>query len=75
MRWLAVGAVLGWGCATLNTSGMSEHCKRLYDACLDSCAKSRPPPLPTQSVGNNMNWQIDVASCTDGCNKRAKSCQ
>lgn len=74
-RWLALGALLGLGCATLNTSGMSEPCKRLYNACLDSCAKSQLPPPTPMSAGNNMNWQTEVASCTDDCNKRAKSCQ
>jgi len=74
MRWLAVGALVGLSCATLNTSGMSEPCKRLYNACLDNCAKSQPPqPMP--SSGNNMNWQIDVASCTNSCNQQAKRCQ
>lgn len=73
MRWLVLGAMLGWGCATLNTAGMSEHCRRMYDACLDACAKAQAPrPMP--SSGNNMNWQIDVASCTNECNQRAKSC-
>ena len=76
MRWLVVGAaVLGGGCATLNTSGMSEPCKRLYNACLDSCARSQLPPPTPPSSGNNTQWQIDVASCTDNCNKQAKSCQ
>lgn len=73
MRWFVVGAVLGCGCATLNTSGMSEHCKRMYDACLDACAKSQVPRPPPPS-GNDMNWKIEVASCTDDCNRQAKSC-
>jgi hypothetical protein len=74
MRWLAVSAVLGCGCATLNTSGMSEPCKRLYNACLDACSKSQLPPL-VSTQGNNTTWQPEVASCTNRCNQQAKSCQ
>ena len=39
--------VLLSGCATINTAGMSESCKRLYDACLNTCpgaARGGPPP-------------------------------
>lgn len=78
MRGALVGLV-AWaaaGCATLNTAGMSEHCRRLYDACLDSCAKSRlPPPAPASATGNALTWQTEVASCTDACNQQAKACQ
>ena len=61
-------------CATLNTSGMSEPCRNLYNACLNLCpgASTRNPP------GTNLNTQrlqIDVASCTNDCNGRAKQCQ
>lgn len=63
-------AVLGGGCATLNTSGMTEHCRRLYDACLNSCPSSASPG-PAQLP----EWRMDVASCTDDCNKQAKKCQ
>jgi hypothetical protein len=76
MRALVLlGAFVVSGCATLNTSGMSEPCARMYNACLDSCAKSKLPPTQPPSAGNSTDWQMDVASCTDGCNKQAKSCQ
>ncbi len=59
------------GCATINTAGMSESCKRLYDACLNTCPGAVPgvPPPPTTEL------QIDVAACTNDCNERAKKCQ
>ena len=62
--------VLLSGCATINTAGMSESCKRLYDACLNTCpgaARGGPPPTS--------NLQIEVAACTNDCNERAKKCQ
>lgn len=58
------------GCATINTAGMSESCKRLYDACLNTCPGAvRGVPPPTSDL------QIDVAACTNDCNERAKKCQ
>jgi hypothetical protein len=76
MRALALlGAVVVSGCATLNTSGMSEPCKRLYDACLNSCERSKLPPSSPPTSGGSPDWQMDVAKCTDDCNKQAKSCQ
>ncbi len=62
------------GCATINTAGMSESCKRLYDACLNTCpgaARGAPPARPTTGP----SFQIEVASCTSDCNERAKKCQ
>lgn len=67
--WLLVFA----SCATLNTAGMSEHCKRLYDACLNTCPTALPPMNPTGT--SNTNIQIDVAACTSDCNDRARRCQ
>lgn len=69
MRALLLLAVLG-GCATLNTAGMSESCRRLYDACLNTCpGATRGGPPPTGDL------QIEVAACTNDCNERAKKCQ
>lgn len=67
---LFAGALLS-GCATLNTLGMSEHCANLYNACLNACPKGDVHPPPRR---NNMNWQVDVASCTSDCNQQAKNC-
>lgn len=71
MRKLLFLLALG-SCATLNTWGMSERCKDLYNACLNGCpnpgARGNPP-----ATGND--WQINVAECTDRCNKQAKSCK
>lgn len=72
MRWLVLLALSG--CATLNTAGMSEHCRRLYDACLNTC----PSSLPAPPVGTNLTTvspQFDVASCTNDCNERARACK
>ncbi|MEW5742393.1 MAG: hypothetical protein AB1938_25980 [Myxococcota bacterium] len=75
-RVFAFALLAATGCATLNTAGMSEHCRNMYNACLDVCAKSRlPPTAQPQQLGNSSNWQMEVAQCTDGCNKQAKSCQ
>jgi hypothetical protein len=71
--WLALGALLATtGCATLNTAGMSEPCKRLYNACLNGCPNAA---APSPAALNSMPVRTDVAQCVDECNKQAKSCQ
>lgn len=58
------------GCATIDTAGMNESCRRLYDACLNTCpgaARGGPPQLGDLQTG--------VAACTDDCNERAKKCR
>lgn len=62
MKWLLLLALSG--CAPLNTLGMSEHCRRLYDACLNGCPR---PPAGTQSSA----LQFEIAACTRACNERA----
>ncbi len=69
------------GCATLNTSGMSETCKGLYNACLNSC-----PQQINRVAGTDLNSlsrapvggpHLDpgTASCTNGCNEDQKTCK
>jgi hypothetical protein len=70
LAWLLLALA---GCATLNTAGMSEACKRLYDACLNTCPTALSPMNPTSTP--NTNLQIDVAACTNDCNDRARRCQ
>jgi hypothetical protein len=75
MRALAAVLLL-CGCATLNTAGMSEHCKTLYNACLNGCpdaARPGNPNPPPTAVQTDINPQI--ASCTDACNRQARLCK
>lgn len=58
------------GCATINTAGLSGSCKRLYDACLNTCPGAAQGSPPRMS-----DLQTDVASCTADCNERAKHCR
>jgi len=60
-------------CATLNTAGMSEACKRSYDACLNTCPGAQQPGAPNTRMMSDL--QIDVAACTNECNERAKTCK
>lgn len=69
--WLALLAVAAAGCATLNTSGMSEHCRRLYNACLNNCPNASTPGPEVISP----DWRVDVAGCTNDCNERARTCR
>lgn len=62
-------------CATLNTMGMSESCKRLYDACLNTCPGATAAAQVSTGFKANQGWQVDVASCTDDCNGRARDCK
>jgi hypothetical protein len=57
-------------CATLNTAGMSEPCRTLYNLCLNNCPSAAPPP-----PGQDPSTQIEVASCVAGCNERSKACR
>jgi hypothetical protein len=61
-------------CATLNTAGMSETCRNLYNACLNACPNpsTRAPPGPTITT---ISPQADVAGCVNDCNERAKKCE
>jgi hypothetical protein len=38
---LAAGQMVCASCATLDTAGMSEHCRNLYDICLSGCPRWR----------------------------------
>jgi len=79
---VVLGLLSGLGCATLDTSRMSTPCAAIYDACLNACPgatnpRAPPPngsPAPTQPTVNR-DLQIDVASCVNDCNERAKKCQ
>jgi hypothetical protein len=76
----AVGALLLLAlaaCAPLNASTMSERCRGVYDACLNACPKPQqlPPGTPTPPPSLATNWQADIASCTDSCNKQSQSCR
>lgn len=67
-------ALLAWlmaSCATLNTAGMSETCKRLYDACLNTCPGARQADTMSRSSQDHMA----AASCTADCNHKAKNCE
>lgn len=68
----ATAALLLGACAPLRLTNQSPHCQRLYDACLNACPKP-PPPNPIAPQYNEL--QIEVARCTDRCNKDAQSCQ
>jgi len=72
--WVLLGAVVVSGCATLNTANMSEPCARMYNDCLNVCERSRLPSSAPRTAGGSQDWQIEVARCTDDCNKQAKSC-
>lgn len=74
---LLTGAQLG--CATLNTSGMSEPCRNAYNACLDTCqppsrASNRFPEGPASNKPQNTETDFDTPGCVNQCNERAKSC-
>ncbi len=56
-------------CAAINTAGLSESCRNQYDACLNACpGVARGSPAPTSIT------QMEIAGCTDECNRRARSC-
>ncbi len=64
------------GCATLNTAGMTEACKSSYNACLNSCPDApRQGGLDSPIARPPADLQIDVASCTNACNERARNCK
>ncbi len=75
--------VLFASCATLNTSGMSDSCRTLYNACLNRCpsaqtASRRPienPNGPAARTDSSRALMVDVASCTNTCNDEAKTCR
>lgn len=70
---LAVMLVLS-SCATLNTAGMSEPCRNLYNACLNTCPSASPQAPPGGTI-TTQSLQTDVAACTQGCNEKARACQ
>ncbi len=80
MRRAVLLTVVFCGCATLNTAGMSEPCRDVYNACLNRC------PRPPRVEGSNLdglskspvggpNLDIGTASCTQKCNDDQKSCK
>jgi hypothetical protein len=66
---LAASLVAASACAPLFLAGKSEHCRRMYDSCLNGCPQ--PPPNVDPYT---KDLQIDVASCTQQCNTQAQSC-
>ena len=63
-------------CATINTTGMSESCKRLYDACLNTCPGATPAAQTHPAFRSDKpSSQIDVAACTSDCNERGRNCK
>ncbi len=60
------------GCATLDTSKMSERCRDIYNACLDGCPKPMRSATPEQS-----RFDLDMVTpdCVDRCNKDVKLCR
>lgn len=80
MRRAVILVLVLCSCATLNTAGMSEQCRDLYNACLNRC------PQPPRVEGSNLEslskapvggpaLDIGTASCTRQCNDDQKSCQ
>jgi hypothetical protein len=67
-----LGLLLLVSCATLDTSGLTESCRRLHDACLSSCPGVAPGSPPLRP---GPNTQSEVAACTQDCNDRAKACR
>jgi hypothetical protein len=73
-------AVLACACAPLNTLTMSDRCRDLYNACLDSCRGAdgeahhleRPP---TTTEGGGFSLHTNEASCTSHCSSNANSCK
>jgi hypothetical protein len=80
LGWLTVIVVTA--CAPLNASVMSDRCRDQYDACLNGC---RPPPGPVNGAApldpgqqrpmSTTDFQIDVASCTNDCNRQSDACR
>jgi hypothetical protein len=63
--------LLTLGCASLNTAGWPDHCRKKYDDCLNLC-----PNPGTPAPGSMVKpLQIEVASCTQACNERSKQCK
>ncbi|WP_158616114.1 hypothetical protein [Corallococcus sp. AB049A] len=67
------------GCATIDTSSLTPSCRDQYDACLNSCAKSSPPPSrqPPDSVqghAERLTPDTQTPGCVDSCNQQAKTC-
>ncbi|GMT99797.1 hypothetical protein KH5H1_39170 [Corallococcus caeni] len=67
------------GCATIDTSNLTPSCRSQYDACLNSCQRSSPPPSrqPPDSVQGNaerLTPDTQTPACTDSCNQQAKRC-
>jgi hypothetical protein len=64
--WLVAASA---SCAPLHLVGKSEHCRKMYDACLNGC------PRPAQNTDPYTHeLQMDVAQCTLACNEQAKRC-
>jgi hypothetical protein len=72
----ALAALLLCSCATLDTAGMSEHCKAVYNSCLNACpdaARPGNPDPPVTAVRDDLNPR--VANCTSACNRQARGCK
>jgi hypothetical protein len=76
LRFLCAVAILG--CAPLNPATLPDACRSPYNSCLNSCQRPQPPPRgdPSPTTWHLVDdEQVGIASCTNDCNERAKSCQ
>ncbi|MBX7097575.1 MAG: hypothetical protein K1X89_07680 [Myxococcaceae bacterium] len=63
-------------CATLNTAGMSEHCKALYNACLNACPGAQREGRQESNVTRLPNGaEMDTAQCVNRCNEQGRACK
>ena len=74
---VVVGLVLALsGCATLNTAGMSEHCKALYNACLNTCPGAQREGRQEPNIRRLPNSaEVDTAQCVNRCNEQGRACK
>ena len=57
-------------CATVDSSRMSDTCRGLYNACLDTC-----PKAPAAQPGQLNQLYIETAKCVERCNEQSKTCE
>jgi hypothetical protein len=72
--------LLSCACAPLSTLTMSDRCRDLYNACLNSCsgadgeARHLEGPASTSQTPN-FSLHTTEASCTSHCSSNANSCK